>query len=302
MKKKRACRLAESIPFPKGVMLREETYDKSFDIGGPEVLTYKDMLLRFAKIRKLRRSIYVVPVITPKLSSYWLYFITSTSYKLAVNLVDSMNVEIVCSENNLSQMLDIDLISYEDAVRLAFDKIEQHDVLSSWTDALSEEKLSKGLTQLINIPEHGCFRDIRKRRINNEEIVMDRIWSIGGKQGWYYGNWLWATRGLLDKLAGGVGLRRGRRDDQHMVAGDSLDFWRVLYASKEEKRLLLFAEMKLPGEAWLEFKIENNDLIQTATFRPLGLWGRLYWYSVLPFHGFIFRGMIENIASTSGYK
>jgi hypothetical protein len=127
-------------------------------------------------------------------------------------------------------------------------------------------------------------------------MVLDRIWSIGGKRGWYYGNWLWEIRGFLDKLVGGVGLRRGRRDDNHLVAGDSLDFWRVLYASKEEKRLLLYAEMKLPGEAWLEFRIKDKVLFQTATFRPLGLWGRIYWYSVLPFHAFIFRGMINRIA------
>ncbi|NTV85089.1 MAG: SDR family oxidoreductase, partial [Bacteroidales bacterium] len=216
------------IQFLHGVMLREETFGNSYDIGGPEILTYKDMLLGFARIRGLKRSIRVVPVMTPKLSSYWLYFITSTSYKLAVNLVDSMKVEIVCSQNDLPQMLGIDLISYEDAVRMAFDKIGQHDVPSSWTDALSGDKLSGGISPLIDVPEHGCFKDIRKRAINNEEMVLDRIWSIGGKNGWYYGNWLWEIRGFLDKLIGGVGLRRGRRDDQHLVAGDSLDFWRVL--------------------------------------------------------------------------
>jgi len=186
------------IQFLNGVLLREETFDKSFDIGGPEILTYKEMLLRFAKVRKLRRGIFVVPVMTPKLSSYWLYFITSTSYKLAVNLVDSMKVEIVCSGNNLSRLLNIELLSYEDAVRLAFDKIEQHDVLSSWTDAMSGAKLSKGISRLVEIPENGCFKDIRKRTIDNEARVLDRIWSIGGKNGWYYGNWLWEIRGFLD--------------------------------------------------------------------------------------------------------
>jgi uncharacterized protein YbjT (DUF2867 family) len=284
------------IQFLSGVLFKQEAFGKSFDIGGPEILTYKEMLLKFARVRGLRRKIWVVPVMTPKLSSYWLYFITSTSYKLAVNLVDSMKVEIVCSDNDLARLLNIEPIRYEDAVRMAFDKIEQHEVPSSWTDALSGEKLAAGIHQLIHVPEHGCYRDIRKRKVDNEELVFDRVWSIGGKRGWYYGNWLWEIRGFMDKLVGGVGLRRGRRDDKHLVAGDSLDFWRVLLASREEKRLLLYAEMKLPGEAWLEFKIENNNLVQTATFRPLGLWGRLYWYSVLPFHGFIFRGMIGNLA------
>ena len=284
------------IQYLNGVLLREETFGNSYDIGGPEIMTYKDMLMGFARVRGLKRKIWVVPVMTPKLSSYWLYFITSTSYKLAVNLVDSMKVEIVCSENDLAGMLNIELIRHEDAVRMAFDKIGGHGVLSSWTDALSGEKLSGGISRLIDVPEHGCFRDIRKRAIVDEEMVLDRIWSIGGKRGWYYGNWLWEIRGFLDKLVGGVGLRRGRRDDNHLVAGDSLDFWRVLYASKEEKRLLLYAEMKLPGEAWLEFRIKDKALFQTATFRPLGLWGRIYWYSVLPFHAFIFRGMINRIA------
>ena len=138
---------------------------------------------------------------------------------------------------------------------------------------------------------------IRTIAIDDENDVMDRVWAIGGKTGWNYANWLWEIRGFMDKMVGGVGLRRGRRDNHEIVAGDSLDFWRVLYADKEEKRLLLFAEMKLPGEAWLEFKIKDKMLYQTATFRPLGLWGRIYWYSVSPFHFIIFKGMIRRIAS-----
>jgi hypothetical protein len=133
--------------------------------------------------------------------------------------------------------------------------------------------------------------------INNIENAMEKIWAIGGKTGWYYGNWLWEIRGLIDQLFGGVGMRRGRKSETEITAGDAIDFWRVLLASKEEKRLLLFAEMKLPGEAWLEFRIINDTLIQTATFRPLGLWGRLYWYSMLPFHVFIFNGMLKNISA-----
>jgi len=286
------------IQFLFGVIMKEETFGKSYDIGGPEILTYKEMLLQFAQVRKLRRSIYIVPVMTPKLSSYWLYFITSTSYKLAVNLVDSMKIEIICRENNLHMQLDIELISYQDAVRNAFDKIEQQEVLSSWTDALSGRTLSVGINQLIHVPVNGCFKDTRSRSINDKDGVLERIWSIGGKTGWYYGNWLWEIRGFLDKLSGGVGLRRGRRDPHQIASGDSLDFWRVLYANKQEGRLLLYAEMKLPGEAWLEFKIEDKILCQTATFRPLGLWGRIYWYSILPFHAFIFRGMIKRICQS----
>jgi uncharacterized protein YbjT (DUF2867 family) len=287
------------IQFLYGVMLREETYGSSYDIGGPEILTYREMLLRFAGVRRLKRRVFVVPVMTPKLSSYWLYFITATSYKLAVNLVDSMKVEIICNENELDHLLNIELIKYDESVQMAFDKIEQHEVLSSWKDALSGNTLAQGINKLVNVPEYGCFKDLRKQSIIDETIVLDRIWSIGGKNGWYYGNWLWEIRGFLDKVSGGVGLRRGRRDDKHLIAGDSLDFWRVIYANREEKCLLLFAEMKLPGEAWLEFRIRDKILYQTATFRPLGLWGRIYWYIMLPFHGFIFRGMCNKIAKAN---
>ena len=133
----------------------------------------------------------------------------------------------------------------------------------------------------------------------NPDEVIENIWAIGGERGWYYGNILWKIRGIFDKLVGGVGLRRGRRSPTDLKDGDALDFWRVLYANKAERRLLLFAEMRLPGDAWLEFKIKADNgshaLIQTATFRPLGLWGRLYWYIVLPFHGPIFRNMAKNI-------
>jgi len=284
------------IQFLKGVLLNEQTFDRSFDIGGPEILTYKQMLLKFAEIRNLRRFIFVVPVMTPKLSSYWLYFITSTSYKLAVNLVQSMKIEIVGKENDLDRLLNIELIPYEEAVSQAFDRIEQQEVLSSWTDALSSHTLEKGIPELVEVPSYGCYKDSREVPVADEQKVLDRIWSIGGNNGWYYANWLWAIRGFLDKLAGGVGLRRGRKSSFHIAAGDSLDFWRVLYASREEKRLLLYAEMKLPGEAWLEFAVRNHMLYQTATFRPLGLWGRVYWFSLLPFHVFIFGGMIRNIA------
>jgi len=192
--------------------------------------------------------------------------------------------------------LNIELIPFEEAVRLAFEISEQQAVISSWKDALTVNALEKGMAPLLEVPVYGCFKDERSIAIEDCDTVTERIWCIGGKTGWYYANWLWEIRGFLDQMVGGVGLRRGRRDNHDIVAGDALDFWRVLYASKEEKRLLLFAEMKLPGEAWLEFRINDKKLFQTATFRPLGLWGRIYWYSVLPFHAFIFGGMIKRIA------
>ncbi|MBC7744449.1 MAG: SDR family oxidoreductase, partial [Flavobacterium sp.] len=283
--------------FLHGVLLYEYCYDKSFDIGGPEILTYREMLMGFARARKLKRTIVTVPILSPKLSSYWLYFVTSTSFTLASNLVNSMCVQVICKKNDLTDLLGIKLLSYDESIKLAFGKIQDEGVVSSWKDALSSNILDIGISKLLEVPTFGCFIDKRENKVADPEKAVNKIWAIGGTTGWYYASWLWGIRGFIDKLHGGVGLRRGRRSGTQIHAGDALDFWRVLYASKSEKRLLLYAEMKLPGEAWLEFEIKDNVLYQTATFRPLGLWGRLYWYSVLPFHGFIFHGMLTRIAS-----
>jgi len=285
------------IQFLVGVIEQKETYNKSFDIGGPDILSYKEMLLAFAKVRGLKRRIVIVPVMTPKISSYWLYFVTSTSYALAKNLVNSMKIEVVCSPNKLAEQLDIELIDYATSIQQAFDKIAQNKVLSSWKDAQTSEIFHDGFSKFIEVPTKGCFQDIRKMQVDEAQVSLNKLWSIGGKTGWYYGNWLWELRGIIDQLFGGVGMRRGRKSDTELNTGDALDFWRVMIANKQEMRLLLYAEMKLPGEAWLEFKIDHNGKItQTATFRPLGLWGRLYWYAVLPFHGIIFNGMLRKIA------
>ncbi len=287
--------IRDVIAFLYGVLDNEKCFDQSFDIGGPDILTYKEMLLKYSKIRGLKLWIISVPVMSPRLSSYWLYFVTSTSYKLAVNLVDSMKMEVVARDNKLQEILNIQPISYEEAIKKAFLKIEQNLVISSWKDSLVAGRISN-LKEYIQVPKYGCLKDRKVLQIDNPEKVLDNIWAIGGTRGWYYGNSLWKIRGFMDKIVGGVGLRRGRTHPNQIYTGDVLDFWRVLYADRESKRLLLFAEMKLPGEAWLEFCInDKNELIQTATFRPKGLWGRLYWYLMLPFHYFIFGGMIKNI-------
>jgi len=287
------------LDYLSGVLLKPETYNKSYDVGGPDVLSYKEMLLQLAEVRGLKRFIFTVPVMTPRLSSYWLYFVTSTSYMLAINLVNSMKVEVIAKNKELKKLLGIKPISYKEAVQLAFQKIEQNNVVSSWKDSLVSSYVDNTLLEHINVPTNGCFTDKREKEISNVEQVFNNIWSIGGERGWYYADWLWHIRGFLDKLVGGVGLRRGRTNKNEFHTGDTLDFWRVLAADKQNKRLLLYAEMKLPGEAWLEFKIlkknGENFLQQTATFRPKGLLGRLYWYSVLPFHYFVFNGMAENI-------
>ncbi|NNK88961.1 MAG: SDR family oxidoreductase [Flavobacteriaceae bacterium] len=284
------------LAFLKGAVGHKAVYDKVYDIFGPEVLTYRDMLLQFSEMRKLKRYIITVPIMTPKLSSYWLYFVTSTSYKLARSLVDSMNVEIIGNPSDINAILNVDPISYKEAVSRAFVKIEQNEIVSSWKDSFVSGRLEHKAHEYVNVPTFGCYSDKKQRSISSETEVMDKIWSIGGENGWYYGTFLWKFRGYIDKLFGGIGLRRGRTNVDKLEVGDALDFWRVIFADKEKKKLLLYAEMKLPGEAWLEFKIRDNILYQTATFRPKGLAGRLYWYIVTPFHWFVFNGMIDKLA------
>lgn len=292
------------IQFLTGVIFKPETFNKSYDIGGPEVLTYKQMLLQFAKVRNLKRFILTLPVMTPRLSSYWLYFVTSTSYKLAVNLVNSMKIEVIASPNNLADKLNINLLDFKSAVKLSFSNIEQNSVVSSWKDAFVASNENPAILNFVQVPTHGCFID-KKERILKESYtqVLENIWHIGGDNGWYYANFLWMLRGFVDKLFGGVGLRRGRTNKNKISTGDALDFWRVLVADKKKMRLLLYAEMKLPGEAWLEFKIEKRAdgmfLVQKATFRPRGLLGRFYWYLLWPVHVIIFNGMINRIARKS---
>lgn len=291
------------LSFLFGAAGNEELYNKSYDVFGPEIITYKKMLLQFAEVRGLKRYILTVPVMTPKLSSYWLYFVTSTSYKLATSLVDSMGIQIIGKPSNINTLLKVKPLTYKEAVELAFKKIEQNGIVSSWKDSMiSSGRLRDSLHKYINVPKYGCFIDQKELPVIDSKNTIDKIWSIGGKTGWYYGTFLWRLRGYMDKLFGGIGLRRGRTSATEIHAGDALDFWRVIFANKEQQKLLLYAEMRLPGEAWLEFKIEKNMLIQTATFRPRGLWGRLYWYSVLPFHGFIFNGMIKKLVETSTSK
>ncbi|WP_130734289.1 SDR family oxidoreductase [Flavobacterium sp. J27] len=287
------------IQYLIGVLFQEKCYNQSYDIAGPDILSYKEMLQQYAKARGFKNWILTVPVITPKLSSYWLYFVTSTSYKLAMNLVDSMKIEVIARKNNLQELLQITPITYEEAISLAFLKIEQNLVISSWKDSLISGRFCRNLSELIQVPTYGCLTDHQTMPIQNIEKTLDNIWSIGGNRGWYYGNWMWKVRGFLDKMVGGVGLRRGRTHPTHLDNGDVLDFWRVVLADRNKKRLLLFAEMRLPGEAWLEFRIdEQNNLHQIATFRPKGWFGRLYWYTLIPFHYFIFGGMIRNVTKT----
>ncbi|NNU33760.1 SDR family oxidoreductase [Mucilaginibacter sp. S1162] len=285
-----------------GVMLNEKAFDKTFDIGGPDILSFKDMILTYANVRHLKRRIITIPFLSPKLSSYWLYFVTSVSYSLAQSLVDSMKNETIMKNHDIDKVVKRQCLTYREALDLAFKKIEQNSIVSSWRDALNNGYLTSDFMDQIKVPQNGTLEYKVNTPFNRDPVaVLNNIMAIGGKRGWYYWDWIWGLRGFFDRVVGGVGLRRGRTSDVSISNGDVIDFWRVLLVDKVAKRLLLYAEMKLPGEAWLEFKIiERNGkktLSQIATFRPNGLWGRLYWYLMFPFHLFIFKGMAQQIVN-----
>ena len=294
--------IADVLFYLSGVLKNEKCLHQTFEIGSSDVLTYKNMLLQLARVRGLRRYILTVPVLTPRLSSLWLFFITSTNFSIARALVNSLKVDAVCSENKIQSILPHVCLSYSEALRKAFEKIEQNTVLSSWKDAIVNSHLPPNLKSFIEVPQRGCYKNIfTNTYAKSREDIMKRLWAIGGKRGWYYMDWAWSARGWVDKCMGGVGLRRGRTHSNRLDNGDALDFWRVILADQEEGHLLLYAEMKLPGEAWLEWEItelENGrtQIVQTATFRPRGLLGRLYWFVLIPVHMFIFRGLCNSLS------
>lgn len=286
------------IEYLLGVIDKKESFNKVFDIGGPDVLTYKEMLLGYAEVRGLKRYIITIPVLTPRLSSYWLYFVTSTNFALARSLVDSMKNEVVCSIGGIENIVNTKLYGYKESIERAFRVIDSNQVPSSWIDSASTGNLDQDFLDKVEVPKYGCLVDerIMKYEIDTER-VKNNVWKIGGENGWYTWNWAWAIRGMMDKIVGGVGLRRGRRSSTDLKPGDALDWWRVILANKSLGRIILYAEMKVPGEAWLEFEINEQykSFTQKATFRPNGLLGRLYWYSLLPIHKIIFKGMAKKI-------
>ncbi|WP_316826914.1 SDR family oxidoreductase [Pedobacter miscanthi] len=285
-----------------GVLHNNKAYNQTFDIGGPDILTYREMLLGYAKERGLKRWIFTVPVLTPRLSSLWLNMITPVPYSLARSLVDSMKNEVICKDNRIKEVVPRVCLSYAESLHLAFEKIDQNSIVSSWKDALNRGYLNSNFMDQIKVPQNGTLQYKVKMPFERKaEEVFDNIWRIGGNRGWYFMDWLWHLRGFLDKMFGGVGTRRGRTSNTDLQAGDVLDFWRVLLADKKARRLLLYAEMKVPGEAWLELKLVEFHgkafLSQIATFRPKGLWGRVYWYAMWPFHIVLFKGMAKEITT-----
>jgi uncharacterized protein YbjT (DUF2867 family) len=293
--------IGDVLFYLSGVLLNEKCINKTFDIGGPEAFTFKEVMLRYAKFRNLKRWIINVPVLTPRLSSYWLVFITSVRYSLCSYLVESMKTSTFVQSDEIQKIIPHICLTYNESLELAFQKISQNEVVSSWMDSWEIRETNPNIENYIQVPDEGCLKDEKRILVKDSKAAaIERVWRIGGSNGYYALNWAWHLRGLFDQMIGGVGLNRGRRHPSEIQVGDSIDFWRVILADKDNGHLILYAGMKVPGEAWLQFKLEEKNqesfLVQTATFRPKGILGRLYWYAFIPFHFFIFQKMAKALA------
>lgn len=267
--------------------------DLVVDIGG-EAMSFREMMLRAAKVMGLRRLLLPVPVLSPRLSSFWLILFTPIPYRMAAALVEGLRSETILQNNHARRHFpEIKPQSYESAVAAAIGELEQDLVVSRWCDS-STEPFCDILHQ--DNPGAPILRDRREIPLHGLDpaLVYAAIMGVGGSGGWGAYHMLWQIRGLLDKLTGGYGLNRGRRQQKELRMGDALDFWKVADL-KENKRVLLLAQMKVPGKAWLEFDIQDDRLVQTAHFHPRGLFGRLYWYAVLPLHHLVFKNLAEKI-------
>lgn len=289
--------IADVLFYLKNAQLNQNLYNQTLDIGGPEVMTFKEVLVRYARFRKLKRLIIDVPFLTPRLSSYWLVFVSSVRFSLCSYLVESMKCSSICGKKTIQNVLSHRCISFEEALERAFSKIAKNEVLSTWMDAWALNKKSPNIADFSEIPVEGCFKEFRSAVIqDSKEQAIQRIWSLGGDRGWYGLDWAWEFRGVIDKIFHGPGLNRGRRHPTEIEIGYSIDFWRAVKADKKEGHLILYAEMHLPGEAWLEFRVDDTHVYQIVVFRPKGLLGRLYWYAMLGFHWIIFRKMVQGLA------
>ncbi len=289
--------IADVLFYLKNTILKSELYNQVYDIGGPEVISFKQVLLRYAKFRQLKRYILDVPFLTPHLSSYWLFFITSVRFSLCSYLVESMKVDSICLNQKIHEYLPHICISYEEALKRAFKKIAQNEVVSTWMDSWLIDQKSPTIGRFSEVPSEGCYREVKKMRLrDSKQATAERIWSLGGNHGWYGMDWAWRLRGFMDKMSHGPGMNRGRRHPTELEVGDTIDFWRVVKAEKTDGHLILYAQMHLPGEAWLEFQVDETTLYQVVVFQPKGVIGRLYWYLMLPFHYFIFHSMLKGLA------
>lgn len=281
------------IGYLVGALAVPGTSGAVFDIGGPDVMPYRDIMQIMAEELGLRRRwIIPVPVLTPRLSSYWIHLVTPLSHRIAKPLAEGLRNPVVCRDSRVTTLIPQELLGVREAIRAALGQLSEGSVETSWSMA----------GPIPGDPDWAggrVFRDARETSIAAPDWAVFRaIGRAGGGHGWFAADWLWRIRGWLDRLAGGPGLRRGRRDPEHVAFGEAIDFWRVV-GIERDRRLVLRAEMKLPGEALLEFRIEPGAdgcvLHQTALFKPRGLSGLLYWYCVLPFHNIVFPGMLKGI-------
>jgi uncharacterized protein YbjT (DUF2867 family) len=276
-----------------------ESMGRIIEIGGADVLTYGDLLRGYATARGLRRWLVPVPVLTPRLSSYWVHLVTPVPAVIARPLIEGLRNDVVVRDRQAQQLFpQIKVLDYDAAVRLALANLETGRVETAWSDALAS---SQGdAAPVVLATQEGIILERRQRLVRAPcAVVYGAFTQLGGESGWLFMNWAWWVRGFLDRLLGGVGLRRGRRDPREVRVGDAVDFWRV-EAVEPDRLLRLRAEMKVPGLAWLEFQVEpveaRSRLLQTAFFAPRGLAGLLYWYLLYPIHAVIFSGLARELA------
>jgi uncharacterized protein YbjT (DUF2867 family) len=285
-----------------GVLAVPETAGHIYEIGGPDVVSYREMMNIYAEEAGLRRRVLIpVPVLTPSLSSHWVGLVTPLPRSLARPLVDSLINEVIVHDDTISTLVPGQSLTYRQSVAEALGGLRSGTVDTTWSSAeLGGRRPADPMPTDPDWSGGTVLADRRDRHVDAPPAVVYAVLNaIGGKKGWYWGEWLWAIRGFMDQLVGGVGMRRGRRNPTVMHVGDPVDFWRV-EALEPDERVRLHAEMKLPGEAWLEWRIEpegeGSHVWQLGRFHPRGLWGRAYWFAVAPFHRFVFPSLLDGIA------
>jgi uncharacterized protein YbjT (DUF2867 family) len=269
------------------------------EIGCPDVLTYGEMMMEYARLRGLRRTMIPVPVLTPRLSSYWVSLVTPAPSGIARPLIEGLRNEVVIRDPGPAQAFGLQPEAYRDALQAAIDRTDRHEIESTWFDSYATVGALPAVRSHLESRE-GMIIERRARHVRaSPEVVFGTIEQVGGEAGWPYANALWRVRAGLDRVVGGVGMRLGRRDPDNLRPGDALDFWRVEEIRRPEL-LRLRAEMKLPGKGWLQFEVRRakggSRVVQTAFFEPRGLLGLTYWYGLYPAHAVIFLGMIRRIA------
>ena len=287
--------IEDVLAYLQSSIVLEHRDDLVVDIGTAP-LSFQEMMQQSAEVMQLPRFLIPVPVLSPRLSSYWLILFTSIPYRIASALVEGLKSEtLLQNDHAVAYFPDIEPSPFQESVECALQELEQHQVVSRWCDSSAEQACD---IKDFDDPGGAILRDVRIVEFEagqTPEEVFQTACSVGGSTGWFKFNFLWRLRGWMDKLVGGYGLNRGKRQGGELRVGDAVDFWKVVDI-REGKRLLLYAQMKLPGQAWLEFDIQPEQLVQTAHFIPHGLLGRLYWYSVYPLHHFVFSDLAKTIA------